>query len=246
MPATLTRASAAKSQAKTSTISPRPAQKKTSRKTSLQESTHAAPQARQQKTQSASASPRVTAKVETSTHAPKAKTPRKNQLQPVSQKPAEKSATLKPAIAKKPGKFIASQSPGRTNSASTPATEIKGRRVRAPKDLALQYGETTQKVRAPQVPATERKARRDAAARQKRKEFMTPDDELLARLARAGMIASSLAPEVDALNGHSRKASTTKRRPRSWQSQCGKCGAASTFKTAVGLCVKCGAIAVRD
>jgi hypothetical protein len=158
--------------------------------------------------------------------------------------PAKKSAEKTP-VAKLPLKSSA-------RAASTPAAaqpSVKARRVRAPKDLALQYGEKTKKARASKTSSGERKARRDAAARQKLKEFMTPGDDVLARLARAGMIASSLAPVAIGSNGDStkiRKAPVTKRRPRQWESRCGKCGVASTFKTPVGLCIKCGAIAMRD
>jgi hypothetical protein len=76
---------------------------------------------------------------------------------------------------------------------------------------------------------------------------MTPDDELLARLARAGMIASSLAPETANGQPAARPRSTAgMRRPRKWEWRCGKCGAVSTFKSAAGICAECGAIVVRE
>jgi hypothetical protein len=122
------------------------------------------------------------------------------------------------------------------------------RKVRAPKDLALQYGEKTKKRRALKIETVEKRARRNAAAKARLQELMTPDDELLARLARAGMIASSLAPE--SANGSApaarRTSTAVTRRPRKWESRCGKCGALSTFKSAAGVCPKCGAIAVRS
>jgi hypothetical protein len=124
---------------------------------------------------------------------------------------------------------------------------LKARRVRAPKDLAVQYGENAKKKRTAKVSPTEKRARRDAAARARLKELMTPDDDLLARLARAGMIASSLAPEgAEDDVKPAKRASGAPRRARKWESRCGKCGSLSTFKSSAGVCAKCGAIAVRE
>jgi DnaJ-class molecular chaperone len=80
---------------------------------------------------------------------------------------------------------------------------------------------------------------------------MTPDDDLMRRLARAGAIAPSPGAEngsANGANGHAarRNGVVTVRRPRKWESRCGKCGGAGTFKAAAGLCPRCGAIAVRQ
>jgi hypothetical protein len=113
-----------------------------------------------------------------------------------------------------------------------------------PADFALQYGEKEKKVVAKNEPAV-RRARRDAALRQKMRDIMEPGDELVARLRRAGVIGGE-----DEENGaHSARRvikSATKRRPRKWEARCGKCGNKSIFLTAAGLCARCGAIMVRE
>lgn len=126
------------------------------------------------------------------------------------------------------------------------------RRARVPSDFAAQYGETDRKKkRAPKETATARRARRDAETRERLRAIMTPDDNLLQRLARIGAIAPSLQDSNGAgngSNGHSprRSGMQTVRRPRKWESRCGKCGVAGTFKAAAGVCSRCGAIAVRQ
>ncbi len=91
-----------------------------------------------------------------------------------------------------------------------------------------------------------KRARRDAALRQKMRDAMEVDDDLIARFRRAGMIACD---ENESQNGHSARhisGSRVARRPRKWEARCGKCGSKSLFKTAAGLCAKCGAIMVRE
>ncbi|HEY0072942.1 MAG TPA: hypothetical protein VGB77_02495 [Abditibacteriaceae bacterium] len=132
------------------------------------------------------------------------------------------------------------------------AAVVKARRVRAPKDLAAQYGEgekPTSKRRATESSETKR-ARRDAALRQKMREAMEVGDDIIARLRRAGAIAGEAgSDESEMKNGHHAKriaGSRVLRRPRKWEARCGKCGAKSLFKTPAGLCAKCGAIMVRE
>lgn len=123
------------------------------------------------------------------------------------------------------------------------ATPTKAKRMRAPKNLAAQYGENVS--RAPRVTeATARRARRDAQARERLRQIMTPDEEVLRRLSRAGAISSLLVSDDDASRATTRR-SQKPRRARHWDWRCGKCGAKERFSTAAALCVRCGAIAVR-
>lgn len=123
------------------------------------------------------------------------------------------------------------------------ATPAKARRVRAPKNLAAQYGEKTGRVPRT-TEATARRARRDAQARERLRQIMTPDEEVLRRLSRAGAISSLLVSDDDASRATTRR-SQKPRRSRHWDWRCGKCGAKERFSTAAALCVRCGAIAVR-
>ena len=123
---------------------------------------------------------------------------------------------------------------------------VKARRVRAPKDLAVQYGESVKQKRVVETTATKR-ARRDAVVRQKMRDAMEVDDDLIARLRRAGVMGGD--EETASPNGHRARHFTgggSGRRPRKWEGCCGKCGGKSLFKTAAGLCAKCGAIMVRE
>ena len=126
-----------------------------------------------------------------------------------------------------------------------PPVAVKAKRSRVPKDFAVQYGEKEKKIRVVKDKATTRRARRDAALRQKMRDIMEPGDELVARLRRAGVIGGE-----DEENGaHPARRvlkSATKRRPRKWEARCGKCGNKSIFLTAAGLCARCGAIMVRE
>lgn len=120
-------------------------------------------------------------------------------------------------------------------------TGLRATKKRAPKDLALQYGEKIKAPRATAAKATPRK-RRDAAMRARLQQVIAPDDGLLLRLARAGVISSSLAPA-----GEEKPLRAVKpRRSRKWETRCGKCGVSAQYMTSAALCVKCGAILVRD
>ena len=127
--------------------------------------------------------------------------------------------------------------------------DVKAKRARVPKDLAAQYSEKTKKPRAIQAPesaATPRK-RRDAAARERLRQAMAPTDDIVRRLARAGAIASvAVADDDESTAKARRKNAVTTRRPRHWETRCGKCGTNGQFKAAAGLCARCGAIVVRD
>jgi ribosomal protein S27E len=108
--------------------------------------------------------------------------------------------------------------------------------------LAAQYGEKEKTVRKKATTKTPRK-RRDAAARARLQEVIAPDDALLARLARAGAISSSLAPD----NAGDKTFNTVKkRRSRYWETRCGKCGKSGRYRASAALCVGCGAILVRE
>lgn len=136
----------------------------------------------------------------------------------------------------------------KVKAADATQTVTKVRRARVPADFAAQYGETDRKKkRAPKETATARKARRNAEERERLRAIMTPDDNLLQRLARLGAIAPS-ADDGNGSNAHTprRNGLQTMRRPRKWESRCGKCGVAGTFKAAAGVCGRCGAIAVRQ
>lgn len=119
---------------------------------------------------------------------------------------------------------------------------VKAKRVRAPKNLAAQYGETASEDKP--RPAAEmllevpKKSRRTAKARAKRQEAMQVDDELLQRLARVGS-ASSLV-----IGGEEEPVKA--RRSRKWQVMCGKCGHEQSAKTAATLCDGCGTILLRE
>lgn len=116
----------------------------------------------------------------------------------------------------------------------------RARRVRAPKNLAAQYGEkAARRAMESAAPAVEVRTRRDAAARAKRRQAMQVDEQLLQRLARAGT-ASVLVVGEEAAREHK------PRRARNWQTRCGKCGQQGTFKTAAALCAGCGTILLRE
>jgi hypothetical protein len=85
--------------------------------------------------------------------------------------------------------------------------------------------------------------RRDAAARARLQQVIEPDEELLLRLARTGVISASLAP--DSASAKPLRVVKT-RRSRKWQAHCGKCGLSAQYSASAALCAGCGAILVRD
>ena len=128
---------------------------------------------------------------------------------------------------------------------------LKAKRARVPKDFAEQYGEKTKKRRRAKTTdstvAVSQTKRRDAAARERLRQLMMPTDDVVRRLAQAGAIASSLLMDDGVTSTTARRRSTaTVRRPRRWETRCGKCGTNGQFKAAAGLCARCGAIVVRD
>jgi hypothetical protein len=128
------------------------------------------------------------------------------------------------------------------NSALKPpaSTSAKTKRARVPADLALQYGEkaTKRNTRADVIPAKERRARRDAAAREKLRQLMRPDEGIMERLARAGALGGDIETTA--------KSRPTVRRSRKWEARCGKCGIKGLFATPAALCQKCGTILIRN
>lgn len=112
----------------------------------------------------------------------------------------------------------------------------KVKRTRVPADLAERYGENRKerKVAEPSTVA-QKKARKTAEQREKLRQLMTPDDDILQRLARAAAGSSRPAPRQ-------KKATRSK---AEWESRCGKCGVTAVFSTPAALCMKCGAITVR-
>ncbi len=160
--------------------------------------------------------------------------------------PVPKLATVKPqAPVVKTNKIAKATAP---EAAKTVAPEVakkpavKAKRVRAPKNLAAQYGETESadkpRVAAEILPEVPRKSRRTAKARAKRHEAMQVDDELLQRLARAGSASSLVIGEEEA--------PPAARRSRKWQIMCGKCRHEQSAKTAAVLCDGCGTILLRE
>ncbi|HVF11414.1 MAG TPA: hypothetical protein VNA16_11450 [Abditibacteriaceae bacterium] len=135
-------------------------------------------------------------------------------------------------------------------AAADSSVKVRSRRPRAPKDLAEQYTEKTKqhrKIKTQETTVAQPK-RRDAAARERLRQVMMPTDDVVRRLAQAGAIAaSSLVMDEGATSVQARRRVTvTARRPRRWETRCGKCGTNGQFKAAAGLCARCGAIVVRD
>ncbi len=118
----------------------------------------------------------------------------------------------------------------------------KAKRVRAPKNLAAQYGEI-ESANQPRPTAEillepPKKSRRTAKARAKRQEAMQVDDDLLQRLARVGSASSLVIGEPET--------PTKARRSRIWEVMCGKCGHEQKSKTPATLCDGCGTILLRE
>lgn len=199
-----------------------------------------------------------------STHAPGASTkssekPDKTRKTTVAASPSktvDTAATAKAATAKAVGtkKSSANVAGTKERVQAVPGIASKGmakgktgvRRSRVPADLAVQYGEKEAR-RKPSAAAAEEKIRRarlDAREREQRRQLMTPDDDLMKRLARAGAITTSIGTQPDEDDALRRPKAA--RRSRKWESRCGKCGVSSAFATPVGLCARCGAIAVRQ
>ncbi len=163
------------------------------------------------------------------------------------------SSLVKPTRAKKEiapepkvvAKVDAAQKPVRHSSsaakpAPTPARSDaitaslpKAKRSRVPADFADKYSgpRKERKVVAP-IPTVEKKARKTAQQREKLRQLMTPDDDIVQRLARAANTTSKMPAHKP-------------RRKAQWESRCGKCGVVATFTTPAAVCAKCGAIAVR-
>ncbi len=118
------------------------------------------------------------------------------------------------------------------------------KRIRSKRNLVETYGENVARTPRTVETAKTKKARRDAAARERLKQLINPDEELLKRLARSGAIAPLSVGDDDEPKPR-KSASSMVRRPRSWEFLCGKCRTQSTLKTQAGLCPKCGTIAVR-
>lgn len=161
--------------------------------------------------------------------------PAKKVAAPKPAKSAVKVAASKTAVQK-----TATEKTSPATSAEKPA--VKAKRVRAPKNLAAQYGESEaeNKPRAASEILLEppKKSRRTAKARAKRHEAMQVDDDLLQRLARAGSASSLVIGEEEA--------PAKARRSRKWEIMCGKCGHDQSAKTAAALCDGCGTILLRE
>lgn len=128
-------------------------------------------------------------------------------------------------------------------SSQAPAAP-RATRKRAPKDLALQYGE---KARAPRVAPKQDapRKRRNAASRAREREVIAPDEGLLSRLARAGAISKPSVTSTGS-NDAPDAANTRTRRSRKWEARCGKCGVSAAYSTPAALCVGCGTILMRE
>jgi len=174
-------------------------------------------------------------------------TPRLSAKKTTATKMAVKQAAVKRGVvkAKVPRNLfdIAPEKPKVKAGAKAPA--LRATKKRAPKDLANQYGEVVKVGRASVVESAPRK-RRNAAARAKLQAAITPDDGLLLRLARAGAISSSHVAKNGDGDDEKPFRATAKRRSRKWETRCGKCGVNAQYSSSAALCVKCGAILVRD
>lgn len=158
-----------------------------------------------------------------------------------------KSAPAKPVSASKPA--ASGQTPKKTTKDAAKPTPkvvqtpvqpilldaplVKATRKRAPKNLAEQYGATTEVRDAPVALEAETPRKRlSRVAREKRRELMKPDESLLERLARAN--ATTFAKPRRA------------KKPVGWEFRCGRCGTTSHFQTPGALCPCCGAMALRE
>ena len=149
--------------------------------------------------------------------------------------PAAAKSTVKTPVAKRLAITADTASDASIPKASNfDAPKVK--RTRVPADLAERYGENRKerKVAEPS-PVAQKKARKTAEQREKLRQLMTPDDDILQRLARAAAGSSRPAPRQ-------KKATRSK---AEWESRCGKCGVTAVFSTPAALCMKCGAITVR-
>ncbi|RYX86153.1 hypothetical protein EON83_02725 [bacterium] len=110
----------------------------------------------------------------------------------------------------------------------------KARRPRVPVNLAEQYGQNLSKrvENGVEIPSEEDtpKKRLNRAERQARRELMTPDDDLMARLHRVHNAIPSAKPI---------------KRPKGWRFDCGRCGQTSFFQTSGAICT-CGALAIKE
>lgn len=115
-------------------------------------------------------------------------------------------------------------------------TETKARRTRVPADLAAQYGEKVNSKAQERAVVSDapkaRRPRRNAADKAKLQELLRPDDDILARLARANSIGAT-------------KKRAPSRRSKTWKARCGRCGTACECAVPAALCTKCGAILMR-
>lgn len=158
-----------------------------------------------------------------------------------------KLSVKKPVTAKTASKAPASTAkPKEIASEAEKTTALKATKKRAPKDLAMQYGEVVKAARAPVVKAAPKK-RRNAASRAKLQAVIAPDDGLMQRLALAGAITSPhIAENFDGADDEAPHEPTKRRRSRKWETRCGKCGVSAQYTSSAALCINCGAILVRD
>jgi hypothetical protein len=167
--------------------------------------------------------------------APKEKTP-KEAVAKVAPAEAE-SASTEPDVATKPKKAAAKVDSTKLDStkveSTKPTLDLKGKKVRAPKDLALQYGEKpTERPTTPVIAEAETaKKRLTKVQREARRELIKPDEGLIERLARATQI-QVVKPKSEP-------------RGKGWKFMCGRCGNTSYFQIPAALC-DCGAIAIKD
>ncbi len=169
-------------------------------------------------------------------------TPRSASSQSASKVAAKSGASGKLSAKETGAETVAKKITESNKLASDQPAALRATKKRAPKDLAIQYGESVKTPRAIAPKAAPRK-RRNAQSRAKLQAVITPDDDLMQRLAKAGAISSAqMAQDSGKL---SIKPLST-RRSRKWEALCGKCGASAQYSASAALCVKCGAILVRD
>lgn len=178
--------------------------------------------------------------------------------QRVAKSPASRAGKAAPPV--KPSPLKPSPAKAATPKKTAKATAKAAGRRRKPPAVAPPSGPVKRvrtKVALDEQFAVEKKPRRAAKRveqakrrkpvdKNKRQELMAPSDDLMARLARIGVLAGSAAGEEDNSISKRRANGAATRRPRRWELRCGKCGTVGTFKNAAGICPRCGAITLRE
>ncbi|BCM90465.1 hypothetical protein IAD21_02318 [Abditibacteriota bacterium] len=161
------------------------------------------------------------------------KTPRTTKSKAPTLVPLPAPVVVAPPAKVAPIEVVAPGAEPPTPQKAAPAVK-KSRRPRVPVNLAEQYGQSLSKRVESGIETVVEdespKKRLSRAERQARRELMSPDDDLLARLHRVHNAVPTAKPE---------------KRPRGWRFDCGRCGQTSYFQTTGAIC-KCGALAIKE